>query len=180
MQYAVIIHIFGLAATNTVSPQKAVCYYCFASGTLTYLICLLPHSDENLDELTGKYYAPSQFVDNKADVEKPLTMIYQINYLTIKDYDRDAGTFFLYLPHNEVQKGFISLIAADYFHDRRHDFGGMAHGLYIALRNGEPDLMRELLTSFLAYIIHHAPHGSLHRYRLLLGDRHHRGVEDSF
>ena len=47
--------------------QKAVRDYWFASGTPTYLIRLLSHSDENLDELTGKYYDPSQFVDYKAD-----------------------------------------------------------------------------------------------------------------
>ena len=132
--------------------QKAVRDYWFASGTPTYLIRLLSHSDENLDELTGKYYDPSQFVDYKADVEKPLPMIYQSGYLTIKDYDRDTGTFLLDLPNNEVQKGFVSLIASDYFQDRRNDFGGMARGLYIALRDGNPDRMRELLTSFLADI----------------------------
>ena len=107
---------------------------------------------DGLDELTGKYYDPSQFVDYKADVEKPLPMIYQSGYLTIKDYDRDTGTFLLDLPNNEVQKGFVSLIASDYFQDRRNDFGGMARGLYIALRDGDPDRMRELLTSFLADI----------------------------
>ena len=132
--------------------QKAVRDYWFASGTPTYLIRLLSHSDENLDELTGKYYDPSQFVDYKADVEKPLPMIYQSGYLTIKDYDRDTGTFLLDLPNNEVQKGFVSLIASDYFQDRRNDFGGMARILYIALRDGDPDRMRGLLASFLADI----------------------------
>ena len=132
--------------------QKAVRDYWFASGTPTYLIRLLSHSDENLDELTGKYYDPSQFVDYKADVEKPLPMIYQSGYLTIKDYDRDTGTFLLDLPNNEVQKGFVSLIASDYFQDRRNDFGGMARSLYIALRDGDPDRMRGLLASFLADI----------------------------
>jgi len=40
-----------------------------------------------MDELTGRYYDPSMFVDYKADVEKPLPMIYQSGYLTIKEYD---------------------------------------------------------------------------------------------
>lgn len=50
--------------------------YWFKSGTPTYLIRLLAHSDENLNELVGKYYSTSQFDDYKADVEKPLPMIY--------------------------------------------------------------------------------------------------------
>ena len=33
------------------------------------------------------------FVDYKADVEKPLPMIYQSGYLTIKDYDPENGEF---------------------------------------------------------------------------------------
>ena len=39
------------------------------------------------DELIERYYDPSMFVDYKADVEKPLPMIYQSGYLTIKEYD---------------------------------------------------------------------------------------------
>ncbi|WP_418713452.1 hypothetical protein, partial [Alistipes putredinis] len=43
----------------------------------------LRHNHEQMDELTGRYYDPSMFVDYKADVEKPLPMIYQSGYLTI-------------------------------------------------------------------------------------------------
>lgn len=68
--------------------------YWFRSGTPTYLIRLLNHFDENLNELTGKYYRPEEFVDYKADVERPLPMIFQSGYLTIKDYDIDFNTFY--------------------------------------------------------------------------------------
>ena len=56
----------------------------FASGTPTYLIRLLNHTQENLNELTNRYYDASEFVDYRADVERPLPMIYQSGYLTIK------------------------------------------------------------------------------------------------
>ena len=46
--------------------------YWFASGTPTYLVRLLNHTQEDLNELTGRYYRPEEFVDYKADVEKPL------------------------------------------------------------------------------------------------------------
>ena len=39
--------------------------YWFASGTPTYLIKLLRHNHEQMDELTGRYYDPSMFVDLK-------------------------------------------------------------------------------------------------------------------
>ena len=61
--------------------------YWFSSGTPTYLIRLLAHFKENMNELTGRYYSPEEFIDYKADVEQPLPMIYQSGYLTIKDYN---------------------------------------------------------------------------------------------
>ena len=88
--------------------------YWFSSGTPSYLVRLLSHTDDNLDEITGKYYDPQEFVDYKATVEKPLPMIYQSGYLTIKDYRPRRGTFLLDYPNNEVKKGFVSLVAADY------------------------------------------------------------------
>lgn len=75
---------------------------------------LLQHNHEQLNELTGKYYAPEMFVDYKADVEKPLPMIYQSGYLTIKDYDPKSGEFLLDFPNNEVRKGFLTMIASGY------------------------------------------------------------------
>ena len=92
--------------------------YWFSTGTPSYLMCLLSHSDKDLDELTGKYYDPEEFVDYRATVEKPLPMIYQSGYLTIKDYDPEFRTFLLDFPNNEVRRGFVSLVAA--LHDR-HD-----------------------------------------------------------
>ena len=58
-----------------------------------------------MDELTGRYYDPSMFVDYKADVEKPLPMIYQSGYLTIKEYDSRRNRYLLDFPNNEVKKG---------------------------------------------------------------------------
>lgn len=79
---------------NTFDKQDVQDYW-FSTGTPTYLVRLLNHFDENLDELTGKYYMANQFVDYRADKEKPLPMIFQSGYLTIKDYDCEMNTFML-------------------------------------------------------------------------------------
>ena len=86
--------------------------YWFSSGTPSYLVRLLSHTDDNLDEITGRYYDPREFVDYKATVEKPLPMIYQSGYLTIKDYKPRRRTFLLDFPNNEVKNGFVGLQAA--------------------------------------------------------------------
>ena len=125
--------------------------YWFASGTPTYLIRLLNHTQEDLNELTGRYYSPEEFIDYKADVEKPLPMIYQSGYLTVKRYDRDFGTFLLDFPNNEVKSGFVSLVASSYLKPREN-LQSWIRSAVIALRKGDTEKLRALFTSFLAGI----------------------------
>ena len=135
---------------NAFASQRVDDYW-FRSGTPSYLIRLLNHSEEDLDELTGRYYDPSEFIDYKADVEKPLPMIYQSGYLTVKDCDLSMNTFLLDFPNNEVRKGFVTLVANNYM-KTKDDAGGMARELVMALKAANLDRFRKLLTGFLADI----------------------------
>lgn len=123
----------------------------FRSGTPTYLIRLLNHTKENLNELTGKYYDPGQFIDYKADVEKPLPMIFQSGYLTIKDANIRRNTFLLDFPNNEVKKGFVTLVATDYLKSKK-EITSWVQDIIDALEAGDTEQFRILLTSFLAGI----------------------------
>ena len=131
--------------------KKRIADYWFATGTPTYLIRLLNHTNENLNDLTGKYYDPSQFIDYKADVEKPLPMIYQSGYLTIKDCDLDMNSYLLDFPNNEVKNGFVSMVAADYLKSST-DASSWVLDAVKALRIANLEQFRKLLTSFLADI----------------------------
>ena len=104
--------IYNPFSILNVFDTNRIADYWFRSGTPGYLVRLLNHSQENLNELTGKYYTPRQFIDYKADVEKPLPMIYQSGYLTIKDCDLDTNSFLLDYPNNEAKEGFLTKIAA--------------------------------------------------------------------
>ena len=125
--------------------------YWFTSGTPTYLIRLLSHTDENMNDITGRYYAPKEFIDYKADVEQPLPMIYQSGYLTIKDFDLMSNKFLLDYPNNEVKDGFLSLVASSYFNTSRSVDSWIGDAVY-QLKEGRIDDFREGLTSFLAGI----------------------------
>ena len=125
--------------------------YWFRTGTPTYLIRLLNHTDENLNELTGKYYDTSEFIDYKADVERPLPMIYQSGYLTIKDYDRDSDSYLLDLPNNEVKKGFLTLVASNYL-GAKESASTLAIQLVRAILRDDLDTWRKSLTAFFASI----------------------------
>ena len=125
--------------------------YWFATGTPTYLIRLLNHSQENLNELTGKFYDPSQFIDYKADVEKPLPMIFQSGYLTIKDVNMKRNTFLLDFPNDEVKKGFVTMVASSYLKTKT-ETSAWVLDIVDALEAGDLEQFRKLLTSFLADI----------------------------
>ena len=116
----------------------------FKSGTPTYLIRLLSHTDENMNEITGKYYTTEEFIDYKANIEQPLPMIYQSGYLTIKDFDFRRNVFLLDYPNNEVKKGF-------YFNTRESIYSWIQNAAF-QLQDGKLDDFRSGLTSFLASI----------------------------
>ena len=124
--------------------------YWFKSGTPTYLIRLLSHRNENMNEITGKYYSAEEFIDYKANVEQPLPMIYQSGYLTIKDFDIEDNTFLLEYPNKEVKRGFLTMIASSYF-----NIGETPSWIRSAVSNlkkGNIEDFRIGLTSFLASI----------------------------
>ena len=125
--------------------------YWFKSGTPTYLIRLLSHTNENMNEITGKYYSAEEFIDYKATVELPLPMIYQSGYLTIKDFDLRRNAFLLDYPNNEVKKGFLSLVAGSYFNTKESIYSWIRNASF-QLEDGMIEDFRIGLTSFLASI----------------------------
>ena len=125
--------------------------YWFRSGTPTYLIRLLSHFNENMNEITGKYYATKEFIDYKANVEMPLPMIYQSGYLTIKGFDMERNKFLLDFPNKEVKEGFLSLVAAGYF-NTRESISSWIDDAVDYLKEGRIEDFRTGLTSFLASI----------------------------
>ena len=85
--------------------------YWFATGTSTYLIRLMEHFDENIRDMLSRYYPASEFVDFRADVQRPLPMLYQSGYLTIKDFNPHVRTYRLDFPNQEVTSGFVTMVA---------------------------------------------------------------------
>ena len=150
---------FGRRMTDIYNPfsilnackSRNIDDYWFRSGTPSYLVRLLNHSQENMNELTNRYYTTQQFIDYKADVEKPLPMIYQSGYLTIKDYNLRRNTYLLDFPNDEVKNGFISVLANDYLKARK-DVNNWTQDVVDTLEAGDLEQFRKLLTSFLADI----------------------------
>ncbi len=78
-------------------------------------------------------------------------MIYQSGYLTIKDYKHRTNTFLLDFPNDEVKRGFISLLANNYF-QTKEDVKNWLTEAVENLDEGNLDDFKFLITSFLSSI----------------------------
>ena len=126
--------------------------YWFASGTPGYLVRLLAHSNENINELIGKYYSAEMFIDYKADVEQPLPMIYQSGYLTIKAFNTRRQTYLLDFPNEEVRSGFISVLAGDYFKEGRTRPSIWLEDVTDALEAGDVEMFMKQMAALLSSV----------------------------
>lgn len=150
---------FSKAMTDIYNPfsllnafaDKDIRDYWFSTGTPTYLIRLLNHSNETIQEIINRTYQPQEFVDYRATVEAPVPMIYQSGYLTIKGYDRELDEYKLDFPNNEVASGFLTMLAASYFNAPQPS-GNLSARLARALRMGDIDQFHGLLSDFVASI----------------------------
>ncbi len=125
--------------------------YWFATGTPSYLIRLLSHCKENMNELTGRYYPTSSFVDYRADVESPLPMIYQSGYLTIKEWNMSTNSYLLDFPNDEVKNGFLTMITTNYLQPKEQTDAFVLQ-VTNAMETGRCDELHTLFTSFFASI----------------------------
>lgn len=125
--------------------------YWFASGTPSYLMRLLAHSNENIQDIIARSYEAQEFVDYRATVEAPVPMIYQSGYLTIKGYNREDEEYKLDFPNHEVASGFLAILASGYFHTPTEP-NSWANKLKKALHHGKPEDFHNLLDDFLASI----------------------------
>ena len=125
--------------------------YWFSTGTPTYLVRLLADCRENINELAGKYYPAAEFVDYKATIQKPLPMIYQSGYFTIKGYDPLFDVYLLDFPNEEVRSGMVAVLAADYFRSVSSPSTWLLD-VSRALMAGDLDTFNLQLTSFLSNI----------------------------
>ena len=123
--------------------------YWFASGTPTYLVRLLGHSQEDIMTYTSGEHALDEFLNYKADVAKPLPMIFQAGYLTVKGYDPEFEMYQLDYPNNEVRQGVITLLANDYLQLNGQAASWMQK-IVRAMRDGDLELVKKLFTAFLA------------------------------
>lgn len=126
--------------------------YWFQTGTPTFLVELLKRSDTDLRSLDGIVLALQDFANYRADPDRPLPVIYQSGYLTIRDYDPELGLYTLGYPNEEVRRGFLHFLLPAYTGIGEND-GGMHIARFAQeLHAGEVDAFLSRLRSFFSGI----------------------------
>lgn len=127
--------------------------YWFATGTPSYLVRLLRGKQISVNDVAGREFTASQFMNYKTDVyeQNVLPLLYQSGYLTIKNFDPETELYTLDFPNTEVRVGFLSLVMEDYF-QKEDESAQLCRLLANSLRkNNLPDFF-DRLTSFLASV----------------------------
>lgn len=129
--------------------KKRIEEYWFQSGTPSYLVRLLGNTPEDVMAYTNGEYSYDEFINYKADTTRPLPMLFQAGYLTIKGYDPVFRTYRLDYPNNEVKQGLVTLLANSYL---QNDGATQSAVIKIvkALRIADLDTVQRLFTAFLA------------------------------
>lgn len=86
----------------------------FATGTPTFLVKLLQHSNFELDNLTSRPVPKESLEGLEQMWRNPIPVIYQSGYLTIKSYDPDSDLYTLDYPNEEVKGGFFRFLLSYY------------------------------------------------------------------
>ncbi len=133
---------------NALKKKKQRDYW-FDSGTPEYVVRLMASTHENVMKYTNEEHQLDEFMKYKADTARPLPMLFQAGYLTIKGYDPDWDTYRLDFPNQEVKRGFITLLANDYL-EPKENAEGWVKKMLKAMQTGDTELVRRLFTSFLA------------------------------
>ena len=130
---------------------KEVENYWFSTGTPTYLIRLLNRNSLNIQKVISETYSIEEFAEYRADYDRPVPMLYQSGYLTIKSYDPLSELYTLDIPNQEVSRGFLTLLLQDFL-KVEDGATNLANKLSVALRKNDLAKFFDQMISFLASV----------------------------
>ena len=134
---------------NTLSKLKFSDYW-FETGTPSFLVYLLKHSNYRLDRITEEQVSGDLLNSIDFMSRNPIPVIYQSGYLTIKGYDDRFGIYRLGFPNKEVETGFIKYLVPFYTPIEEEKTGFLITNFIMDIERGEPDSFMQRLQSMFA------------------------------
>jgi hypothetical protein len=131
--------------------QQKVDNYWFESGTPTFLIHQLQHFRTDIMSVDKLEVPSSAFDQPTENMHDALPLLYQSGYLTIKGYDREAETYILSIPNQEVRIGYVRGLLPAYvgLNDATVQTG-FALKFWRALKQGDIELAMTEMKAYLS------------------------------
>lgn len=124
--------------------------YWFETGTPTYLVELLKIHNYDLHQMANVETDADTLNSVDSSSTDPIPVIYQSGYLTIKDYDREFGTYTLGFPNREVEEGFMKFLLPYYADTDKVKVPFHINNFVREVRSGDYDAFFRRLQSFFA------------------------------
>ena len=132
--------------------QKVMNYW-FESGTPTFLIRQMQHFRTDITALDTMEVPAAAFDQPTEAMNDALPLLYQSGYLTIKGYDREADTYTLSIPNQEVRIGYTQGLLPAYTGICSANVQvGFALKFWRALKKDDIDLAMREMQAYLAGI----------------------------
>jgi len=122
--------------------------YWFESGTPTFLVNLIKERNYYIPQTESFSADETTFSSYELDNLDITALLFQTGYLTIKDYDRDFGTYVLGYPNVEVKYSFLRHL----YKDRVPDEDNKYKRLVELLAKGDLDEFISVMSSIFAGI----------------------------
>jgi hypothetical protein len=134
---------------NTFAKNKFRDYW-FETGTPSFLVELLKHSDYNLNDLQEEQLSADMLNSIDSMSRNPVPIIYQSGYLTIKGYNKEFNLYRLGFPNKEVENGFINYLLPFYTPVEEQKSAFFISNFIMDVRKGEVDAFMERLQTMFA------------------------------
>jgi len=132
--------------------QRQFANHWFETGTPTFLIKLLRERRYDVQELENLRVDELAFSSYEVDNLKPISLLFQTGYLTIKGYDKASRLYQLSYPNYEVETAFLRHLLDAFSSAENGMIGGYLWRLKNALRAGDFEQFFEVLHVFFAGI----------------------------
>jgi len=132
--------------------QRRFVNHWFETGTPTFLIKLLRKRGYDVRELEDLRVDEMAFSSYEVDDLKPISLLFQTGYLTIKGYDAESRLYQLSYPNYEVENAFLRYLLDVFSSAENGMIGSYLWQLKNALRGGDFEQFFEVLHVFFAGI----------------------------
>jgi len=132
--------------------QRRFVNHWFETGTPTFLIKLLRERGYDVRELEDLRVDELAFSSYEVDDLKPVSLLFQTGYLTIKGYDTESRLYQLSYPNYEVENAFLRYLLDVFSSAENGMIGSYLWQLKNALQVGDFEQFFEVLHVFFAGI----------------------------